>query len=182
MRWLYSVIQRKILHYIIRPSLIFINKEGIHMKKNLIFSFVKRVCSFLPFLLCSATIFAQSKEKGEDWLTFNRTYDGDRFSPLKQITTSNVKQLRLLHTFDLGSDVSSLQTGPVVVNGILYFTTDTTTYAINAATGKLKWKSGRPLKEQSQLRVNRGVAFYDNKLFRGSGDAHVYALNAESGK
>ena len=64
-------------------------------------------------------------------------------------------KLHLLHTFDLGKDVSSMQTGPVVIDGIMYFTTDTVTYAINAATGKLKWKWVRPVKEPSQLRVNR---------------------------
>lgn len=135
----------------------------------------------LPFSFFSGQTIAQSDNAG-DWLTYNRTYNSDRYSPLKQINTTNVKQLHLVHTFDFGKDISSLQTGPVVVDGIMYFTTDTITYAINAATGKLKWKSARPLKEQSQLRVNRGVAFYENKLFRGSGDAHVYALNATDGK
>ncbi len=59
----------------------------------------------------------------------------------------------------------------------MYFTTDTMTYAINAASGILKWKSARPLKEQSKLRVNRGVAFYENKLFRGSGDLVYKAIS-----
>ena len=153
------------------------------MKKHPIFSFLKKIyTAIFPVLLCTAPILAQTKDKGDDWPNYNRTYEGDRYSPLKQITTANVSKLHLLHTFDLGNDVSSLQTGPVVVHGIMYFTTDTTTYAINAATGKLKWKSGRPVKEQSQLRVNRGVAFYQNRLFRGSSDAHVYALDAENGK
>ena len=136
------------------------------------------ICGIFPVM----PAISQSGNASADWISYNRTYEGDRYSPLNQINTSNVKQLHLLHTFDLGKDISSLQTGPVVVDGIMYFTTDTMTYAINAATGKLKWKSARPLIEQSQLRVNRGVAFYENKLFRGSGDAHVYALNAIDGK
>jgi alcohol dehydrogenase (cytochrome c) len=153
------------------------------MKKiTVCFLVIVTLVSSLCATLISEQAFAQSGNSQNDWLTFNRTYGGDRYSPLKLITTANVKQLHLLYTFDLGNDVSSLQTGPVVVNGTMYFTTDTTTYAINAATGKLKWKSARPLKEQSQLRVNRGVAFYENKLFRGSGDAHLYALNATDGK
>ena len=94
---------------------------------------------------------AQTDSTSSNWLSYNRTYEGDRYSPLKQINTTNIKQLHLLHTFDFGKDISSLQTGPVVVDGMMYFTTDTITYAINAATGKLKWKSARPLKEQSQL-------------------------------
>ena len=117
-----------------------------------------------------------------DWPSYNRTLAADRFSPLNQITTSNVGKLHLLHRFDLGTDVGSLQTGMVVIDGIMYFTTDTSTYAIHAESGKLKWKSTRPVTEQSMLKVNRGVAYYQGKLFRGSSNAHVYALNAADGK
>ncbi len=152
------------------------------MQKNQTFFVLRNSLSLICSVFILVPAMAQSNNTGGNWLTYNRTYEGDRYSPLKQINTTNIKQLHLLHTFDFGKDISSLQTGPVVVDGMMYFTTDTITYAINAATGKLKWKSARPLKEQSQLRVNRGVAFYENKLFRGSGDAHVYALNATDGK
>jgi alcohol dehydrogenase (cytochrome c) len=128
------------------------------------------------------TIAQSIKVSTADWPSYNRTLSSDRFSPLDQITTSNVSKLHLLHRFDLGNDVGSLQTGMVVIDGIMYFTTDTSTYAIHAETGKLKWKSSRPLTEQSMLKVNRGVAYYDGKLFRGSSNAHVYALSATDGQ
>jgi alcohol dehydrogenase (cytochrome c) len=152
------------------------------MKKNHILFSLRSLCPVVCAIFLLTPARAQTDNTSSNWLSYNRNYEGDRFSPLKQINTTNIKQLHLLHTFDFGKDVSSLQTGPLVVNGIMYFTTDTMTYAINAATGKLKWKSARPLKEESQLRVNRGVAYYRDKLFRGSGDAHVYALNANDGK
>jgi alcohol dehydrogenase (cytochrome c) len=75
-----------------------------------------------------------------------------------------------------------MQTGPVVINGVMYFTTDTVTYAINAVTGKLKWKRIRPVEKPVGYGANHGVAYLDNKLFRGASDAHVFALNASDGK
>lgn len=152
------------------------------MKKNQIFFITLKALLLVFGIFFMISGMAQTDNASANWMSYNRTYQSDRYSPLKQINTTNIKQLHLLHTFNLGKDISSLQTGPIVIDGIMYFTTDTMTYAINAATGKLKWKSSRPLKEESQLRVNRGVAFYDNKLFRGSGDAHVYALDATNGK
>ncbi|WP_336139777.1 hypothetical protein, partial [Klebsiella pneumoniae] len=70
---------------------------------------------FLFVELVPGTIFSQNQDSPENWPAYNRTYNGERYSPLKQITTANVKQLRLLHSFDLGRDISSLQTGPIVV-------------------------------------------------------------------
>ena len=58
-----------------------------------------------------------------DWLTYNRNLAGDRFSPLKEINRSNVAQLKAICTYKL-PEVSSLQTGPLVVEGTMYFTTD----------------------------------------------------------
>ncbi len=153
------------------------------MKKNLIFSFLKKIYSAIfPVFLCTAPILAQTKDKAEDWLNYNRTYEGDRYSPLKQITPANVSKLHLVHTFDLGKDVSSMQTGPVVVNGTMYFTTDTITYAINAATGQLKWERVRSVGKPVGYGANHGVAYLDGRLFRGASDAHVFALNAADGK
>jgi alcohol dehydrogenase (cytochrome c) len=137
---------------------------------------------FLPVIFFAMSVVAQQDEAPGDWFTYNRTYNSERFSPLKQINTNNVKQLHLLHSFNLGKDLSSMQTGPVVVNGVMYFTTDTVTYAINAATGKLKWKRIRPVQNKEGYGANHGVAYLDNKLFRGASDAHVFALNASDGK
>ena len=153
------------------------------MKKKHLPSFIKKfliaICSISFF---SISISAQTKDAAENWATYNRTYNGDRYSPLKNITTANVKQLHLLHTFNLGNDVSSMQTGPVVIDGIMYFTSDTVTYALNAATGTLKWKKIRPIPKPSGYGANRGVAYLNGKLFRGASDGHVFALDAADGK
>lgn len=64
----------------------------------------------------------------------------------------------------------------------MYFTTDTITYAINAATGALKWKRIRTVAKPHGYAANHGVAYLDGKIFRGASDGHVFALNAATGK
>jgi len=115
-----------------------------------------------------------------DWPTFNRTLAGDRFSPLTQIDRSNVARLAVQCRYAL-PEVTALQTGPIVVGGTMYFTTDTVSYAIDGATCAEKWKSIRHSPTPSRLAVNRGAAYMEGRLFRGTSDAHVIALDAASG-
>jgi alcohol dehydrogenase (cytochrome c) len=116
-----------------------------------------------------------------DWRSYNRTLAGDRFSPLAQITRSNVGRLRAVCSYTL-PEVTSLQTGPLVVGGVMYFTTDTISYAIDAATCAEKWRQVRHSPTPSFLAVHRGFAYRDGRLFRGTSDAHVLALNATDGR
>jgi alcohol dehydrogenase (cytochrome c) len=116
----------------------------------------------------------------DDWLTFNRTYAGERFSPLNQITTANVATLKPICTYDTTEQVS-FQSGPVVVGGVLYVTSDRNTYAIDAATCALKWKQSLAF-PPSSLQVNRGVAYENGRVFRGAGPGHVIALDAADGR
>ena len=115
----------------------------------------------------------------DDWPRYNRTYAGDRFSPLAEITAANVARLQPLCTFETGEQVS-FQTGPVVVNGIMFLTSDRGTFAIDAATCSLKWKQSLPF-PPSSLQVNRGVAYDNGRVFRGAGPGHVIALDAATG-
>ena len=115
----------------------------------------------------------------DDWPTYNRTYAGDRFSPLTEITTDNVARLRPVCTFDTGEQVS-FQTGPVVVNGVMYLTSDRATFAIDAATCAVKWKQQLTF-APSSLQVNRGVAYDNGRVFRGAGPGHVIAIDAATG-
>jgi alcohol dehydrogenase (cytochrome c) len=115
-----------------------------------------------------------------DWMTFNRTLRGDRYSPLREITPANVRRLRPVAAFETGVECS-FQTGPVVVDGMMYLTTYKHTYAIDAATGKLKWKHVRSV-EKTGLGSHRGVGYLNGRVFRGASDGYVYALNAENGR
>ena len=116
-----------------------------------------------------------------DWPSFNRTLAGDRFSPLKQIDGSNVASLQQICAYTL-PEVAALQAGPVVVGGGMYFSTDTVTYAIDAGTCVERWKRARHVATAGGgPAVNRGVAYWDGRIFRGTSDAHVLALDAADG-
>lgn len=115
-----------------------------------------------------------------DWLFYNGSLGGDRYSPLNEIATANVAQLRQVCAFD-APDTVSLQTGVVAVGGTLYFTAFNNTYAIDGATCQQKWKHTRA-EPDNYLKVNRGVGYSDGKLFRGTGDAHVVGIDAATGR
>jgi alcohol dehydrogenase (cytochrome c) len=118
-----------------------------------------------------------------DWLTYNRTLEGNRGSPLTEIDTSNVARLRPVCTFELG-ERAAFQTGPIVVGGTMYLTTAERTYAIDAATCALRWKHTYQYRPgpDFDLKVNRGLAYDNGRLFRGSNDGRLYALDARTGK
>ena len=127
-------------------------------------------------LAAAASAAAQSG----DWVTYNGPLAGDRFSPLAQIDRANVAGLKRVCAFDTPDEVS-FQSGIVAVGGTLYFTAFKTTYAIDGATCEQKWKHTRE-EPDTFLKVNRGVVYADGKVFRGTGDGHVLALDAQTGK
>jgi alcohol dehydrogenase (cytochrome c) len=115
-----------------------------------------------------------------EWPTYTGDFSATRFSPLAEVTKANVSGLRRTCAYDTG-ETAAFQTGPLSVQGVIYFTTYNTTYAIDASTCALKWKYSRP-GPGGGLGVNRGLAFAGGMLFRGTGDAHVFALDASTGK
>jgi alcohol dehydrogenase (cytochrome c) len=127
-----------------------------------------------------ATAAAGGAPAPGDWPAYNRTLAGDRFSPLAEITAANVAGLQPLCSYTL-PEVSALQTGPIVVAGTMYFTTETRSYAVDAGTCAAKWVVERPLEKPSALAVHRGFAYWNGRLFRGTSDAHVLALDAADG-
>jgi len=127
----------------------------------------------------TATTLASRSTPSGDWVTYNGPLSGDRFSPLSQITTANVGGLKQVCAFDAPEAVN-FQSGIVAVGGVLYFTLFNNTYAVDGTTCQQKWKHTRP-EPDTFLKVNRGVAYSDGRLFRGTGDAHVVAINAADG-
>lgn len=125
-----------------------------------------------------------------NWLTYNRTHNGWRYSPLDQINTSNIKKLVPKWIF-AGGTLGGQQMTPIVNDGIM-FTTSTAlgfnrVHALNAVTGELLWKHERRIPEDVAALVrlvphNRGVALYNDKVILGTLDAYVVALEAKTGK
>ncbi len=120
-------------------------------------------------------------QAAQDWPSYNRTLAGDRFSSLREINRSNVAGLHTICTYTL-PEVTSLQTGPLVVRRTMYFTTDTISYAIDAATCGEKWKQVRHSETPSEVAVHRGFAYLNGRLFRGTSDGHVIALDTADGR
>jgi alcohol dehydrogenase (cytochrome c) len=116
----------------------------------------------------------------QDWPSYNRTLTSERYAPFDQINRTNVARLKPLCVYDLNVD-SSFQTGPIVIGRTLYATTDKEILAIDADTCQQKWRvreEGPP----TGLRVNRGAAYLDRRLFRGTGGGDVVAYDAETGR
>jgi len=89
-------------------------------------------------VLLALPVIAPAQTALGDWSSYNRTLTGERFSPLAEINRANVARMYEVCTYTL-PEVTSLQTEPIVVNGTMYFTTDTISYAIDASTCAEKW-------------------------------------------
>ena len=133
----------------------------------------------LLLLIASGAVMAQ--DDPNDWPTFNRTLQGDRFSPLDEITRSNVSSLKRVATFDSGQRLN-FQSGPIVVDGTIYVSTVYHTYAVDGRTGKLKWKHVHKMPVPGGTGAHRGVAYLDGMIFRGFNDGIVAGLDAATGK
>ena len=142
-----------------------------------------RLLFVLALLLASAALISAAAPDAQwaDWPAYNRTLAGDRYSGLAQITTANVSELTLHCAYTL-PEVVSFQTGPLVVDGTMYFTTFEGSYAIDAASCKEKWSRHVKSAGPPGLAVNRGFAYLDGRLYRGTADAHVIALDATNGQ
>jgi alcohol dehydrogenase (cytochrome c) len=114
----------------------------------------------------------------KEWPTFNGSLDSRRFSALDQINRSNVDSLKILCTYDT-KEYSSIQTGLLVVNGSLIGTTEHDIFSIDAATCGENW---RTREAPSHVTVNRGAAYLDGLLFRGTGDGQIIAYDFKTGQ
>jgi alcohol dehydrogenase (cytochrome c) len=116
-----------------------------------------------------------------DWVLTAKSYLGNRFSGLTQITPQNVSTLGLAWKTQI-SDDGQQEASPIVSNGTMYISTPhDNVLALDARTGKLKWQF--PYNPPVILyAVNRGVGIEDGKVFLGTQDCRVIALDAETGK
>jgi PQQ-dependent dehydrogenase (methanol/ethanol family) len=124
-------------------------------------------------------------DQSVNWLHTNGDYAQTRYYPGNQITTDNVKNLRAAFVFQT-EVVESMETAPIVVDGVMYITTSYNhVHALDAATGKQFWhykhKMG-PVTTYCCGPNNRGVAIAGGRVFMGTLDAKLVALDAKSGK
>ena len=124
-------------------------------------------------------------KQDKNWLHTNGDYEQTRFYPGSQINTGNVKNLR--PEFSFQTEVhESMETAPIVVDGVMYMTTSYNhVYALDATTGKEFWHYKHKMGPFTTFCCgpnNRGVAVEGGKLFMGTLDAKLVALDAQSGK
>ena len=127
----------------------------------------------------------RSQGDGNNFLHTNGNYDQTRYYPSRQINTSNVSKLRPAWIFQT-EIVETMETSPIVVNGIMYVTTAFShAYALDAKTGAQIWhykhKMG-PITTYCCGPNNRGVAVYRDRVYLGTLDAKLVALDAKTGK
>ncbi len=137
--------------------------------------------------LASAASVAIAGPTDTDWISHNGA-DEDSFSALKQINTINVDRLRLASYLDLPGE-QMVQATPLAIDGTLYFTgSHAKVYAVDALRGTLLWSydpeiwKHNPAKLRAVLPANRGVAYAGGRIFLGTLDGRLLALNARSGK
>ncbi len=112
-----------------------------------------------------------------DWLMYSRTYDAQRFSPLRQITRQNVGQLREVFKKELGTGV--IEGIPIVYRGVMYvLTPGATVQALDAATGALIWEHRRP----SGASRAKTLAIFEDMVYYPSPDGFIVALDARTGE
>ena len=123
---------------------------------------------------------------GDNWLSHGRTYDEQRFSPLDQINSGNVSGLSLAFAVPLDTNRGQEAT-PIVVDGVMYISTAwSKVMAVNAATGDVLWRYDPQVDGSKGAHaccdvVNRGVAVWEGKVFVGTIDGRLVAIDAESG-
>lgn len=133
-------------------------------------------------------LLAQAKPRSVDWALHNLDLGGTRFSPLDQITRSNVKSLVPRWLFQHGViDGVSNQTTPIIVDGTMYVTDSRgSVYAVDAGDGHLLWsydvtaKLGGGAREGYVFR-NRGVTYAEGVIY-AAGGSFIFALDARTGK
>ncbi len=122
----------------------------------------------------------------ENWMSNGRTYSEQRYSPLQKITDNTVADLGLAWSFSTNT-TRGLEASPIVVDGVMYTTGSwSKVYALNAATGELLWTydpevPGGWARHACCDVVNRGVAVWKGKVYVGTIDGRLVALDATDG-
>ncbi|MES1258505.1 MAG: acido-empty-quinoprotein group A [Acidobacteriota bacterium] len=141
-------------------------------------------------LALPACAFSQTPDAAKPpvdaWPTYNGDYSGRRFSPLTLLDTGNVRNLSLAWSSRVASGAEGhgvrIAATPLMVDGILYFTSLDNVWAMDARSGREIWHYYRESKGDMPRTGNRGVGMYRNWLFFVTIDDYLVSLDAASGK
>ena len=139
------------------------------------------------FTACSDSALNGGGSTTVDWMHHGHSPSEQRFSPLTEINTDTVHRLGLAWWQDI-HDARSLPGTPLAVGGVLYYSTDSaaSVYAVEGDSGYVKWRYSHKMSTADRLRLtmgaHRGVAYSDGRIFFGSADGMLNALDAENGE
>ncbi|MGH9420341.1 MAG: PQQ-binding-like beta-propeller repeat protein, partial [Thermoanaerobaculia bacterium] len=117
------------------------------------------------------------------WPSYGRDYTNQRYSPLTQINTGNIAQLELAWHFKTGIS-ESFETSPLVIGRTMYITTPMNhLFALDAVTGAKKWEYIHPVGTTTACcgPNNRGAAYYNGRVYMGTLDGEIVALDTATG-
>jgi len=127
-----------------------------------------------------------NESDGTNWPMYGRTFSANHYSPLDQINSDNIGQLGLKWSLDL--PVGNLYVSPIAVDGVIYFGMGLSVInAVDGRTGKLLWTYDPKVGDHAgpKLRAawgTRGIAWYNGKIFTGTMDGRLIAVDARTGK
>ena len=149
------------------------NRTGRALVRNSLLVTALATCFFQPS-------FGQDKfpaQPGKDWPMYGGSYNNQRYSSLKQVTTANARNLQSKWVYHVNG-IPGMETVPVVVNGVMYVSGFNKIDALDARTGNAIWHFQRqPVNGGWQ----RGAAVANNKVYITTDDGHVLALDARTG-
>jgi quinohemoprotein ethanol dehydrogenase len=135
----------------------------------------------------TAARMSKAASEPSQWMTYGGTYDEQRFSRLSQIDRSNVKQLGLAWFADYDTNLRQDGT-PLYIDGVIYVSTAwSKVYAFDARSGKQLWQynpktPGEWIRNVCCGIVNRGIAAWNGKIYLGTLDGRLVAIDAHTGK
>jgi PQQ enzyme repeat/PQQ-like domain len=147
---------------------------------------MKRSVILAALLALSAMSLSSSRtftwaDGAEDWITINKDYSSPRYVDLDQITPANVGELKEVCEIELNEPVW-FSSGLLKVGRTLYVTTLRGTYAFDAATCELRWRHVIDFKQTIAAAASRGAGYLEGRIFRGTADGRVIALDAKTGQ
>ena len=140
-----------------------------------------------PAAKVDGTFVRDNEATSREWPTIGLDYAETRFSKLKRIDASNVKDLGLAWSYNLES-TRGVEATPLVVDGLMYVTASwSIVHAIDARTGKARWVYDPKVPREIGFKgccdvVNRGVALHRGKIYVAAYDGRLIALDADTGK
>ncbi len=135
----------------------------------------------LTILLLAAGVGKAAGPADTNWMTYNGTVNGQRYSSLDQINVQNVASLAEVCRLKV-DDSGAFQAGLLQIDGTLYMTNAHDTLAVDATNCTVRWRNVYKSEQEDIFQVNRGVAFANGKLFRGTPDSRMLAIDAATGK